>query len=91
MTTCALIVAIGGMVYFLPLGLTHLIVVRLLLGVGEASLWDLGLAPRGPRDRSCRDRVRLPRRVVVDAACAAAAVTVALSISQPTAQSAAAH
>jgi MFS family permease len=47
----ALIVAVGGLLYFLPIGLAGLIAVRLLLGVGEASLftagavWTVALAP----------------------------------------------
>ncbi|OUC98782.1 MFS transporter [Streptosporangium minutum] len=51
----ALIVAVGGALYFLPLGLTGLIAVRLLLGVGEASLftagavWVVSLAPHHRR------------------------------------------
>ncbi|ACZ87978.1 MFS transporter [Streptosporangium roseum] len=51
----ALIVAVGGALYFLPLGLTGLIGVRLLLGVGEASLftagavWVVSLAPHHRR------------------------------------------
>jgi len=51
----ALIVAVGGGLYFLPLGLTGLIVVRLLLGMGEASLftagavWTVSLAPHNRR------------------------------------------
>ena len=51
----ALIVAAGGVLYFLPIGLTGLILVRLLLGVGEASLftagavWTVSLAPHNRR------------------------------------------
>ncbi|HXP20206.1 MAG TPA: MFS transporter [Streptosporangiaceae bacterium] len=51
----ALIVAAGGALYFLPLGLAGLIGVRLLLGVGEASLftagavWTVSLAPHNRR------------------------------------------
>ncbi|MFF5205597.1 MFS transporter [Streptosporangium sp. NPDC000396] len=51
----ALIVAVGGVLYFLPLGLAGLIAVRLLLGVGEASLftagavWTVSLAPHSRR------------------------------------------
>jgi MFS family permease len=51
----ALIVAAGGVLYFLPIGLAGLIAVRLLLGVGEASLftagaaWTVSLAPYGRR------------------------------------------
>lgn len=51
----ALLVAIGGVVYFLPTGLPGLIANRLLLGVGEASLftagavWTVSLAPHNRR------------------------------------------
>lgn len=51
----ALIVAIGGALYFVPLGLVGLVVVRLLLGVGEASLftagavWTVSIAPHDRR------------------------------------------
>jgi MFS family permease len=51
----ALIVAAGGVLYFLPLGLTGLVIVRLLLGIGEASLftagavWTVSLAPHNRR------------------------------------------
>jgi MFS family permease len=51
----ALIVAAGGALYFLPLGLGGLIGVRLLLGIGEASLftagavWTVSLAPHNRR------------------------------------------
>ena len=51
----ALIVATGGVLYFLPLGLTALVADRLLLGVGEASLftagavWTVTLAPHNRR------------------------------------------
>lgn len=51
----ALIVAAGGALYLAPLGLTGLILVRLLLGVGEASLftagavWTVSLAPHNRR------------------------------------------
>lgn len=51
----ALIVAVGGVLYFLPLGLSGLIAVRLLLGIGEASLftagavWTVSLAPHNRR------------------------------------------
>lgn len=51
----ALIVAAGGVLYFLPLGLTALVADRLLLGVGEASLftagavWTVTLAPHNRR------------------------------------------
>jgi len=47
----ALIVGAGGLLYFAPLGVPGLICVRLLLGVGEASLftagaaWTVSLAP----------------------------------------------
>jgi MFS family permease len=42
MQTGALILAIGGLGYFLPLGLTGLVVDRLLLGIGEAALFTAG-------------------------------------------------
>lgn len=51
----ALIVAAGGVLYFLPVGLAGLVAVRLLLGVGEASLftagaaWTVSLAPHSRR------------------------------------------
>lgn len=51
----ALIVAVGGLLYYLPLGLPGLIANRLLLGVGEASLftagavWTVSLAPHNRR------------------------------------------
>lgn len=51
----ALIVAAGGVLYFLPLALTGLIATRLLLGIGEASLftagavWTVSLAPHSRR------------------------------------------
>jgi MFS family permease len=51
----ALIVAAGGLLYFLPIGLPGLVAVRLLLGVGEASLftagaaWTVSLAPHSRR------------------------------------------
>jgi MFS family permease len=51
----AVIVALGGALYFLPLGLAGLVVVRLLLGLGEASLftggaaWVVSLAPHNRR------------------------------------------
>ncbi|HEX9034418.1 MAG TPA: MFS transporter [Streptosporangiaceae bacterium] len=51
----ALIVGGGGALYFLPLGVTGLIAVRLLLGVGEAALftagavWTVSLAPHNRR------------------------------------------
>jgi MFS family permease len=38
----ALIVALGGVGYFLPIGLVGLVVDRLLLGVGEAALFTAG-------------------------------------------------
>ena len=44
MQTGALIVTAGGVLYFLPIGLVGLIAVRLLLGVGEASLFTAGAA-----------------------------------------------
>jgi MFS family permease len=51
----ALIVAAGGVLYFLPLGLIGLVAVRLLLGAGEASLftagavWTVSIAPHHRR------------------------------------------
>ncbi len=51
----ALIVGAGGLLYFAPLGIAGLICVRLLLGVGEASLftagaaWTVSLAPHQRR------------------------------------------
>jgi MFS family permease len=51
----AAIIVAGGLLYYLPLGLPGLIVVRLLLGVGEASLftagavWTVSLAPHNRR------------------------------------------
>lgn len=51
----ALAIAAGGLLYFLPVGLAGLIVVRLLLGVGEAALftagavWTVTLAPHHRR------------------------------------------
>lgn len=51
----ALIVAAGGALYFVPLGLPGLVAVRLLLGVGEASLftagavWTVSIAPHDRR------------------------------------------
>lgn len=51
----ALIAAVGGVLYFLPIGLPGLIGVRLLLGIGEASLftagavWTVSLAPHNRR------------------------------------------
>jgi MFS family permease len=38
----ALLVAAGGLLYFLPLGLAGLVLVRLLLGIGEAALFTAG-------------------------------------------------
>ena len=38
----ALIIALGGAAYFLPIGLAGLVVDRLLLGVGEAALFTAG-------------------------------------------------
>jgi MFS family permease len=51
----ALILALGGLAYFLPIGLAGLIVDRLALGVGEAALftagavWIVSLAPHNRR------------------------------------------
>ncbi|ASF07752.1 putative major facilitator superfamily transporter [Nocardia brasiliensis NBRC 14402] len=51
----ALAIAAGGLLYFLPVGLAGLIVVRLLLGIGEAALftagavWTVALAPHHRR------------------------------------------
>jgi MFS family permease len=51
----ALIVSIGGGLYFLPLGVAGLVTVRLLLGLGEAALvtagavWTVSLAPHSRR------------------------------------------
>jgi len=51
----ALVIAVGGLLYFLPFGLNGLVAVRLLLGVGEASLftagavWVVSLAPHHRR------------------------------------------
>ncbi|MET9066192.1 MFS transporter [Streptosporangium sandarakinum] len=51
----ALIIAVGGVLYFLPLGVTGLVPLRLLLGVGEAALftagavWTVALAPHERR------------------------------------------
>jgi MFS family permease len=51
----ALVVALGGMLYFPPLGLAGLVVVRLMLGTGEAALftagavWVVSLAPHSRR------------------------------------------
>jgi MFS family permease len=51
----AVIVAIGGVIYFLPIGLPGLIANRLLLGIGEAALftagavWTVSLAPHNRR------------------------------------------
>ena len=50
----ALVVAVGGLLYFLPLGLAGLVLVRLLLGIGEASLFTAGAvwtASIAPHDR----------------------------------------
>lgn len=55
MSAGALLVALGGLLYFLPLGLPGLIAVRLLVGVGEAALftagavWTVSLAPHHRR------------------------------------------
>ncbi|GAB2539706.1 MFS transporter [Nocardia heshunensis] len=40
----ALALTVGGLLYFLPLGLAGLIAVRLLVGVGEAALFTAGAA-----------------------------------------------
>jgi MFS family permease len=51
----ALLVALGGAAYFLPVGLPGLVAVRLVLGVGEAALftagavWTVSLAPHDRR------------------------------------------
>jgi MFS family permease len=51
----AVIVALGGAAYFLPIGLAGLVLDRLLLGVGEAALftagavWVVSLAPHSRR------------------------------------------
>lgn len=51
----ALVIAVGGLLYLLPLGLSGLVAVRLLAGVGEASLftagavWVVSLAPHDRR------------------------------------------
>ena len=51
----ALVVVVGGLLYFVPLGLPGLVLVRLLLGVGEAALFTAGavltvsLAPHSRR------------------------------------------
>jgi MFS family permease len=51
----ALIVAAGGLLYFLPLNLEGLVALRLLLGTGEASLftagavWTVSIAPHNRR------------------------------------------
>ena len=51
----ALILTLGGLAYFLPIGLPGLVVDRLLLGVGEAALftagavWVVSLAPHNRR------------------------------------------
>lgn len=50
----ALIIALGGLAYFLPLGLAGLVVDRLLLGVGEAALFTAGavwVVSVAPHDR----------------------------------------
>ncbi|WP_329079187.1 MFS transporter [Streptosporangium sp. NBC_01469] len=51
----ALVITVGGLLYFLPLDLNGLVAVRLLLGAGEASLftagavWVVSLAPHNRR------------------------------------------
>ncbi|GGQ13410.1 MFS transporter [Streptosporangium pseudovulgare] len=51
----ALIIAVGGVLYFLPFGVAGLVPLRLLLGVGEAALftagavWTVALAPHERR------------------------------------------
>jgi MFS family permease len=51
----ALIIALGGLLYFLPIGLPGLVIDRLLLGTGEAALftagavWVVSVAPHGRR------------------------------------------
>lgn len=51
----ALVVAVGGAMYLMPIGLSGLVAVRLLLGVGEAALftagavWTVSLAPHHRR------------------------------------------
>jgi MFS family permease len=51
----AVILALGGLTYFLPIGLTGLVIDRLALGVGEAALftagavWVVSLAPHSRR------------------------------------------
>lgn len=51
----AVILAVGGAAYFLPIGLGGLVAVRLVLGIGEASLftagavWTISLAPHNRR------------------------------------------
>lgn len=51
----AVILALGGLAYFLPIGLTGLVIDRLALGVGEAALftagavWVVSLAPHSRR------------------------------------------
>lgn len=51
----ALLVAVGGAIYFLPLGVPWLVADRLLLGIGEAALftagavWTVSLAPHDRR------------------------------------------
>ncbi|MEO3777538.1 MFS transporter [Micromonospora sp. B11E3] len=55
MLTGALVVAAGGLLYFLPLAVPVLVAVRLLLGAGEAALftagavWTVSLAPHHRR------------------------------------------
>ncbi|MEV4770472.1 MFS transporter [Micromonospora humida] len=55
MLTGALVVAAGGLLYLLPLGVPALVAVRLLLGAGEAALftagavWTVALAPHHRR------------------------------------------
>jgi MFS family permease len=55
MQSGAFLVAVGGGFYFLPLGLDGVVLTRLLLGVGEASLftagavWTVSLAPHDRR------------------------------------------
>ncbi|SCE79295.1 Predicted arabinose efflux permease, MFS family [Micromonospora haikouensis] len=55
MLTGALVAALGGLLYFLPLAVPALVAVRLLLGAGEAALftagavWTVALAPHHRR------------------------------------------
>ncbi|MFI7436875.1 MFS transporter [Micromonospora haikouensis] len=55
MLTGALVAALGGLLYFLPLAVPALVTVRLLLGAGEAALftagavWTVALAPHHRR------------------------------------------